>query len=195
MELKDAGLIALGLIGASIAYLQWVTAHQKMVVDLFDRRRRAFEALEQALRPAWREGEVDANAFWAFVEAKQGCRFLFGQDVFDYLDSLHKDFAWLRSFTNDMIDQSPERAKLLDEKYVRLGRIVEFYDKGAPLFVDYLRLDMKVKSFWPFPAKSPIKDEQAVGGEKQEAPKRVRTRKNPRYTKYIANDGDFEEGS
>jgi hypothetical protein len=46
-----------------IAYLQWVTAHQKVVVDLFDRRRRAFESVEEALRPVFRKGKVSDEAF------------------------------------------------------------------------------------------------------------------------------------
>jgi hypothetical protein len=157
---QNFGLVVIAAIAAFIAYLQWVTAHQKVVVDLFDRRRKAFELVEDALRPVFREAEVSNEAFWKLKAAKAECRFLFGDDVNNYLDQIHSDYAWLMSFTNTVIDASEKRSQLIDEKYVRLNRIVVFYAEGAPLFVDYLRLDMKVKYFWPFPASKMVRDAQ-----------------------------------
>src|SRR3979409_142195 len=145
-------LVVVAAIAALIAYLQWVTAHQRVVVDLFDRRRKAFESVEDALRPVFREGEVSTEALWKFFAAKFECRFLFGQDVNDYLDSLHKDFAWLSSFNNAVIDNSPNRSKLIDQKFERLERILDFYNVGVPIFIEYIRLDLKMRYFWPFPA-------------------------------------------
>ncbi|MDH2343236.1 hypothetical protein [Bradyrhizobium sp. SSUT77] len=163
MTLDNFGLVLIASIAALIAYLQWVTAHQKVVVDLFDRRRKAFELVEAAIRPVFREGEVADDAFRMLFEAKAECRFLFGDDVNNYLDSLHADYAWLIAFTNSVIDQSQNRSQLIDEKYERLNRIIAFYKNGAPLFLEYLRLDMKVRYFWPFPPKKTIRDPQDVG--------------------------------
>jgi hypothetical protein len=145
-----------------IAYLQWVTAHQRVVVDLFDRRKKAFELVEAALRPVFREAEVSSDAFSKLVEAKSDCRFLFGSDVNHYLDKTHKDYAWLISFDNSVIDASPDRSALIDQKYERLQRICAFYSEGAPLFHEYLRLDMKMRYFWPYPGKRQIGDSQAT---------------------------------
>lgn len=158
---QNFGLVVVAAIAAFIAYLQWVTAHQKVVVDLFDRRRKVFELVEEALRPVFREAEVSAEAFTKLIAAKAECRFLFGDDVNNYLDRIHSDYAWLMSFNNAVIDASPERSKLIDEKYVRLNRIVAFYADGAPLFLEYLRLDIKVKYFWPFPASKEVRDAHA----------------------------------
>jgi hypothetical protein len=155
---QNFGLVIIGAIAALIAYLQWVTAHQKVVVDLFDRRRKAFESLEDALRPVFREGTVSDEAFSKLIAAKAECRFLFGADVNGYLDGIHRDYAWLISFTDRAIDARPDRSKLIDEKYTRLNRIIEFYVEGAPLFLEYLRLDMKVRYFWPFPPVKTIRD-------------------------------------
>ena len=76
----------------------------------------------------------------------------------DYLDGIHRDYTWLISFTDAVIDARPDRLKLIDEKYTRLNRIVAFYLEGAPRFVDYLRLDMKIRYFWPFPPLKIIRD-------------------------------------
>jgi hypothetical protein len=158
---QNFALVLVAFIAAFIAYLQWVTAHQKVVVDLFDRRRKAFELVEDALRPVFREAEVSGEALTKLIEAKSHCRFLFGKDVNEYLDRLQRDFAWLNIFTNDVIDQRSNRNQLIDEKYKRIERIIDFYETGAPIFFEYLRLDMKMKYFWPFlPAPSPLKDRE-----------------------------------
>jgi hypothetical protein len=157
---QNFAIVLIAAIAALIAYMQWVTAHQKVVVDLFDRRRMAFELVEDALRPVFREGEVSGEALNKLFAAKSECRFLFGSDVNDYLASIHKDYAWLTSFNNGVIDASPKRSELIDEKYERLNRIIAFYTDGAPLFLEYLRLDMKVRYFWPFPQKKEIGDVQ-----------------------------------
>jgi|SRR5882762_10454701 len=159
---QNFGLILIAAIAALIAYLQWVTAHQKVVVDLFDRRRKAFELVEDALRPVFREAEASREAFAKLFEAKAHCRFLFGDDVNDYLGTIHQDYAWLMSYTNTVIDASSDRSKLIDEKYKRLERICAFYTDGAPLFYEYLRLDLKMRSFWPFVAKRKIADPQST---------------------------------
>jgi hypothetical protein len=155
---QNFGLVLIATIAAVIAYLQWVTAHQKVVVDLFDRRRKAFELVEEALRPVFREAKVSDEAFWKLIAAKAECRFLFGTDVNTYLDQIHQDYAWLISFNDSVIDASEKRSKLIDQKYDRLNHIVAFYTDGAPLFLEYLRLDMKVRYFWPFPPSRVIHD-------------------------------------
>jgi hypothetical protein len=105
------------------------------------------------------EKRVSGEAMTKLFEARAHCRFLFGKDVNEYLDQLHRDFGWLASFTNDVIDQRSNRNQLIDEKYKRIERIIDFYTTGAPLFLEYLRLDMKVKYFWPFPSTAaPLKD-------------------------------------
>lgn len=134
MASQSYALVLVAAIAALIAYLQWVTAHQKVVVDLFDRRRKAFELVEDALRPVFREAEVTPEALKKLYAARSECRFLFGKDVNDYLDEIHRHYAWLTAFTNSVIDGSPERSELIDKKYERLNRIIAFYDDGGTAF-------------------------------------------------------------
>lgn len=164
LSTQSYALSLIAAVAALIAYLQWVTAHQKVVVELFDRRRKAFELVEEALRPVFREGEVSLEALQKLFTAKSECRFLFGNDVNKYLDDIHRDYAWLSAFSNSVIDESPKRSELIDEKYERLNRIIAFYNDGAPLFLDYLRLDMKMRYFWPFPPSKKISDVQVEDG-------------------------------
>jgi len=106
------------------------------------------------------KARFQTDALGKFFAAKFECRFLFGEDVNDYLDSLHKDFAWLNAFNNNVIDNSPNRSKLIDQKFDRLERILAFYNVGVPIFIDYIRLDLKMRYFWPFPTERTISKAQ-----------------------------------
>jgi hypothetical protein len=109
----------------------------------------------------FREAEVSRDAFAKLIEAKSECRFLFGSEVNRYLDKTHEDYAWLLSFDNSAIDASTNRSELIDQKYERLQRICAFYSGGAPLFLEYLRLDIKMRYFWPYPGVRQLGDSQA----------------------------------
>jgi hypothetical protein len=47
---------AVALLAIVIALLQWRTAHQRAVLDLFDRRMQAFDSLNAAVAEIMREG-------------------------------------------------------------------------------------------------------------------------------------------
>lgn len=75
-------------------------------------------------------------------------RFLFGDDVQEYLKALRKCFAWLMSMTNEVIDNSPKRAELIDTKFKYIAEIVAFYDKAPGLFAPYMKLTQRNTPFW-----------------------------------------------
>lgn len=86
--------IGLGIIttivaiaGAAIAYFQFVTARRKLTLDLFDRRLKVVEMVERAVGAFQSSGKVTAQSFNDLLTAKAGARFLFGDDVQDYLNS------------------------------------------------------------------------------------------------------------
>jgi hypothetical protein len=142
-------VVVIGAFAALIAYLQWVTAHQIVVLDLFDRRKKAFDELEKAVAPVFRDGSVSNEAFNNLIVAKSSCRFLFGDDVKNYVQKMQEDFAFLAAFTDQVLDQKqePERSRLIDKKYACLERIVDFHNTAVPIFAPYMRMDLKMKYF------------------------------------------------
>lgn len=140
--------IIVSVVVAGLQYLQWRTANQKVVVDLYDRRLTVYVQLEKAIGPVVREGEASGEAFREFMIGEADARFLFGDDVREYLKTLRKSFAWLLSFTNEVIDRSPDRAQLIDTKFKYLGEIAAFYDKAPDLFAPYMKLAQKNTPFW-----------------------------------------------
>jgi hypothetical protein len=140
--------IIVSLVVAVVQYAQWRTANQKVVIDLYDRRLKVYEQLGKAIGPVVREGEVSEAAFNEFMIGQADATFLFGDDVLEYLKSLRKCFAWLLSIRNEFIDNSPNRAELIDTKYKYIGEIVAFYDKAPGLFAPYMKLTQRNTPFW-----------------------------------------------
>jgi len=165
-------MIAAGIagIGVFVAWRQWVTAHQKIVLELYDRRYAAFESIVKSLVPVWRNGGCSQQEFFDFANAMERCRFIFGNDVFEFLTILKNDLAWLSSFDDQTINASNERQKLIAEKYKRLRRITQFYETGLPIFEPYMKLDQKMRGFfWMESANVAKKQIVLVAGEAVEA--------------------------
>ena len=146
-------LISFAAIFVSVAvlgvqYAQWRTANQKVVIDLYDRRLKVYAQLEKAIGPVLREGKVNGEAFKEFMIGQADARFLFGDDIHEYLGVLRGSFAWLLSFTDDVIDQEPNRKQMIDLKYQHLREIIAFFDKAPDLFAPYMKLAQKNTPFW-----------------------------------------------
>jgi hypothetical protein len=58
----------------------------------------------------------------------------------------------MAAFTDETIDHraEPERSRLIDKKYNFLNDLADFETDGVPLFAPYLKLDQKMRYFWPF---------------------------------------------
>lgn len=71
-------------IAIVIAFMQWRTAHQKVVLDLFERRLAIIESAREAAWAVAVEREVE-KAHRLATDAAIRSRFLFGQDVVELL--------------------------------------------------------------------------------------------------------------
>ena len=80
-DLQPLILAAVAILGVLIAYFQWRTAHQRVVLDLFDRRLRIFELAGNACASIISSGKDTVEALRQLHEAKGNARFLFGDDV------------------------------------------------------------------------------------------------------------------
>jgi hypothetical protein len=141
-------LALIAAIAALIAYLQWITAHQKIVLELFDKRFDAFQKVVSALTPVYVHASITQEQFFEFVRAMERCRFLFGDEIYEFLAELKKDLSFLLAFTDEAIDRSPQRHEFIKKKTAILIRIADFDKIAVPKFMPYMRLDQKMKYFW-----------------------------------------------
>jgi hypothetical protein len=146
-------IAAIAALAALIAYFQWRTAHQRVVLDLFDRRLQTFELVEQSCASIISSGKASMEALQHLHQAKGRARFLFGDDVNSYLKERIADCALLLAFSDEAINEHPEleRQALIDKKYGALTRIADFQTVAPPIFSPYMRLDQKMPNAWlPF---------------------------------------------
>ena len=142
---------AIAALGLLIAVLQWVTAHQKVVLDLFERRMTIFEELRKALAPVVTHGKVtddDAANFW---RARDRARFLFGPEVTNYLDqldaALRKHFVAQGIIENDAIE-GDRRKKTLDIQHEAFTQLAAFDEKFPGLIAPFVRMHQKAPPSW-----------------------------------------------
>jgi hypothetical protein len=146
-------IAALGLLitdfGSLIAYFQWRTAHQRVVLELFERRIKVFEEIEHAARDAL--NAVDAKgldlAFWNFVKAEANARFLFGEEVIAKLAKRRADVAAIQAFS-EVREDHPEWHQMQNRKLQARNNLAAFIQNSSGLFAPYIRLDQKMPSLW-----------------------------------------------
>jgi hypothetical protein len=133
-----------------VAFLQWRTAQQKAVLDLFDRRHGIYEIVRKAVSTM----TSDSNAFdqgqeIEFMQAMERAYFFFGDDVVNYLQQL-----W--SAIKDVRDADKEIANLKDPTALRaavakseagLSCVAQFHKTGKPLFARYMRFSQTVPTY------------------------------------------------
>ncbi|MDG4874165.1 hypothetical protein P9273_03510 [Mesorhizobium sp. WSM4935] len=83
---------AIALAVAVIAYRQWRTAHDKILLDLFDRRFSVFnetaEFYKFCFSHTWHD--IELHQLQPFHEVRRRAQFLFPKSVQDYLKDLHE---------------------------------------------------------------------------------------------------------
>ena len=135
---------AIGGAVATIGYLQWRTAHQRVVVDLFDQRINTYYAIADVIAEVTASGSAKKpDEVFQLGKAMLDAKFLFGRDVEQYLDSLRKELIDMQ-LAEDMISENNEdHANWVAGKYQHFRKILQFYDLFPDLCEPYLRLDQK----------------------------------------------------
>jgi hypothetical protein len=78
----------IAFIVAVIAFLQWQTAREKVLLDLFDKRFAIYDELRAAVGQ-----RHDQASYFAFLRAASRARFLFGSEVQTFLEERRDDLA------------------------------------------------------------------------------------------------------
>jgi hypothetical protein len=88
--LSALGPLVVALIVAFIGFLQWRTAHQNVVLQLFQRRVAKVDELRGAVREIRAKAKVQNGESNQFHEATRGAEFLFGSELITYLDRIYE---------------------------------------------------------------------------------------------------------
>jgi hypothetical protein len=133
---------------AVIAGLQWWTAQEKVLLDLFDRRFAVYEELRAVLG-----GLRDQDAYLRFKMASSRAQFLFGPEIKTFLDKIAEDLIW--EMGNWTLNPSPVPAgttmTVSAEVIERQTRLAHFFKDFDELIFPYMNHHQKM---WVFPALS-----------------------------------------
>ncbi|MDJ1633195.1 hypothetical protein [Rhizobium rhizogenes] len=124
-----------------VAFMQWRTAHQKVILDLFNRRMAVYEKLGRSMRLMNVSAKVSDDSNRLFLEAQAEATFVFGRDIHEYLRELWLIFVDSRTLTRD----NGYNSTVTTAQQVKLMRTVsDFYNKGPDRFAPYMRMDQKL---------------------------------------------------
>jgi hypothetical protein len=93
----------IALIVALISALQWITARQKVVLDLFDKRFAVYDELREVIGKHGQSGTTMED-IGKYTRAANRAKFLFGPEVTNSLEErrLDLDFLFVVDHGNDM---------------------------------------------------------------------------------------------
>ena len=132
--------LLIAAIVAWIGYLQWRTAQQKAVLDLFDKRFKIYETVKNCVDQVGRNPQYFSEGEKEFLKAVNEAYFLFDDDLHSYLETLRKDIVYVRDFDT----QGPGAGIAGEKRMQAMIRINEFYQTGQPKFAKYMRFSQTV---------------------------------------------------
>jgi hypothetical protein len=139
---------AIALLAIVIAILQWRTAHQKIVLDLFERRMKVYSEIRAVIGSTVSSGKLPNEKHFEFVRAADGAKFLFGSKVNDYLGELNTTLAYFHEADETYGGmQGQERAEAIQRRRIYFDKMQAFYKEFDPLVEPYLGMRQRRPCF------------------------------------------------
>jgi hypothetical protein len=144
-ELSKAILTPLiAVVAVYIAWQQWKTNQQKLVLDRYDRRLRVYEEVKKILSIIIRDGNVSVEELLRFRTAVSEADFLFGPEIPEYIDTLYKHGVTLARSTSEYRDYTQSKPegydhqKVVSSMHEELNWLTEQFVPAKKLFQKYL---------------------------------------------------------
>lgn len=128
-----------------VAFMQWRTAHQKVMLDLFDRRLNVYNRVQeyhrQIMSNGVRQNVVDVSGFH---DVRNEAYFLFGNDITALLGKFHEEIINLGMYAALAADiESEDRKQNIGMAYDHLKRAFAIAERFDAEFGAYMRMDQK----------------------------------------------------
>jgi hypothetical protein len=131
-------------IAIVIAFMQWRTAHQKVVLDLFDRRIAVYDQLMAAQRMVMMKGDTLSGHEIDHIHGiRTKARFLFGDEITEALKDWHESLIELTVSADVLRMQAGSREEHQPIIIRAMKRTRPFREKFPELFAPYMRMDQK----------------------------------------------------
>jgi uncharacterized protein YbjT (DUF2867 family) len=137
---------AIAILALVIAWAQWRLVRRREVIELFERRLSIYDAIRRVIGQIIPSGTVTDRNLHDFIAGSDRARFLFGQDVIEYLERFY------RLLLNHQ--EAEARMKMgagaagyqqaVQAKHDSYKEISDFYEAFPKLISPYVRMDQKL---------------------------------------------------
>lgn len=130
----------IGLVAASIAFLQWKLSRQRFKLDLFDKRYAVFQAVRKFLSVIFQDASFKDKDLFEFYAGTSDAAFLFNDDIPKYIDQIKEIALSMRttSLKYDLLPVGEQRNKLVEEESKQLEWLIDQLTKSEEIFESYL---------------------------------------------------------
>ena len=138
---------------AVITFLQWQTAREKVLLDLFDKRFTVYEELRSVVREYVASPKVRSESVDAFTKAASRAQFLFGPEVQGFLEVRRVDLNWEMVTRNRQPVEMPETQRARQEAALvagteRLSAFFNDFDKLVAPYMEHHQKALRSRSDW-----------------------------------------------
>jgi len=132
----------IGVTVAGIAYMQWTTAHNRLILDLFEKRMAVYQDVDALLRHVMQKGpKVEMKRMSEFHSVRHQAKLLYGPEISDWLKAWHETLIDMGSSADDFPGREGEELRrhraVAREKYIEA---IEMANKLPELFEPYVAM-------------------------------------------------------
>jgi len=139
---------AIAVLVAVIGWFQWRTAHQRAVLDLFDKRMEVHDEISAVIRKVVQTGKVKDTIAHEFWRASARVDLLFGPEVGKYLRTIYDKLADMAVADHAQEHGTPdERMKAAEKRMDRFSAIDKFFVDFPKLVRPYVKMHQKAPWF------------------------------------------------
>lgn len=134
----------IAVVATYIAWQQWKTNQQKLILDRYDRRLRVYEEVRKILSIIIRDGKASYDDLLKFRTAVSEADFLFGTEIPEYIEEIYKRGVKLQYWSAEYRDYTQEipkgydHKKVVDGMHAELTWLAEQFDPAKKKFKRYL---------------------------------------------------------
>lgn len=136
------GIPIVAAIAAWIAFRQFQIARNRLKLDLFDKRMEVYEAVREALGHIARQGNLSLDQQIQYLQGTRSARWLFGPEVFQYLDETlwHKIVDLEHHNTMSRDSNGDTRSQHIQARTETFKWLIKQHKEFDALVEEYLRL-------------------------------------------------------
>jgi hypothetical protein len=131
----------LAAVAACVAYAHYRLSRERIKLELFEKRFKVFTGASLFLRRILEQGGLpDLEPLGEFRTAIEEAKFLFNEDITDYLDEIYRHAVSLHNTakTSERLPVRSERSRLVDENAKTLAWLLDQLPELTVRFSPYL---------------------------------------------------------